>query len=97
MNQDRLLQVILAPVVTEKSARVGEKSNQYVFKVMPCATKPDIKAAVELCFDVKVTNVNTINYDGKVKRFGRFVGRRKNWKKAYVTLATGSQIQFATP
>ncbi|KMJ52696.1 MULTISPECIES: 50S ribosomal protein L23 [Vogesella] len=98
MNQERLLQVILAPVVSEKSTMVAEKNQQVVFRVVANATKPEIKAAVELLFNVKVDGVSTLNVKGKSKRFGRFVGKRKDWKKAYVSLAQGQEIDLtATP
>jgi large subunit ribosomal protein L23 len=98
-NTERLMQVLLAPVVSEKSTFVGEKSNQVVFKVAPDATKPEIKAAVELLFSTKdnkvqVTRVCVSNVKGKKKRFGRMMGRRSNWKKAYVSLAAGQEINF---
>jgi large subunit ribosomal protein L23 len=85
MNQERLLQVILAPVVSEKSTMVAEKHQQVVFRVATDATKPEIKAAVEMLFNVKVEGVSTVNVKGKVKRFGRTFGRRKDWKR--LTLA----------
>jgi large subunit ribosomal protein L23 len=94
-QQQRLAQVLLAPVVSEKSTFIGEKSNQYVFRVLPNATKPEIKAAVELMFSTQVKGVSIMNVHGKEKRFGRFMGRRKNWKKAYVTLQAGQEINFA--
>jgi len=98
MNQERLLQVILAPVVSEKSTMVAEKNQQVVFRVATDATKPEIKAAVELLFNVKVEGVSTVNVKGKVKRFGRTFGRRKDWKKAYVSLVQGQEIDLtATP
>jgi large subunit ribosomal protein L23 len=94
MNHERLLQVILAPVVSEKSTMVSEKNQQVVFRVTTDASKPEIKAAVELLFNVKVEGVSTVNVGGKVKRFGRMTGRRKNWKKAYVSLAQGQEIDL---
>ncbi|WP_293813617.1 50S ribosomal protein L23 [uncultured Aquitalea sp.] len=98
MNQERLLQVILAPVVSEKSTMVAEKAQQVVFRVATDATKPEIKAAVEMLFNVKVEGVSTVNVKGKVKRFGRTTGRRKDWKKAYVSLVQGQEIDLtATP
>ncbi|MBV8678991.1 MULTISPECIES: 50S ribosomal protein L23 [Aquitalea] len=98
MNQERLLQVILAPVVSEKSTMVAEKHQQVVFRVATDATKPEIKAAVEMLFNVKVEGVSTVNVKGKVKRFGRTFGRRKDWKKAYVSLVQGQEIDLtATP
>ncbi|HYC46217.1 MAG TPA: 50S ribosomal protein L23 [Burkholderiales bacterium] len=94
-REQRLMQVLLAPVVSEKSTFVGEKGNQYVFRVAPDATKPEIKAAVELMFKTQVKSVSVVNVRGKEKRFGRFMGRRNNWKKAYVALAQGQEINFA--
>jgi large subunit ribosomal protein L23 len=91
---DRLHQVILAPVISEKSTRVAEKANTAVFKVARSAEKPEIKQAVEQLFNVKVEGVRTLNVKGKNKRFGRFEGRRPDWKKAYVTLAEGQEIDF---
>ena len=92
MNQQRLMQVILAPVVSEKSNLLAEKRNQMTFKVLPDATKQEIQAAVELLFGVKVAAVTTTTTKGKVKRFGRTTGRRSDVKKAYVSLAAGQQI-----
>ena len=92
MNQQRLMQVILAPVVSEKSNLLAEKRNQMTFKVLPNATKQEIKAAVELLFDVEVASVTTVITKGKVKRFGRTIGRRSDVKKAYGSLAAGQQI-----
>ena len=94
-NQERLMQVLIAPQVSEKSTFVGEKNNQFVFRVLPDATKPEIKAAVELMFKVEVESVQVSNVKGKEKRFGRFIGRRRNWKKAYVCLKPGQEINFA--
>lgn len=96
MNQERLLQVILAPVVSEKSTMVAEKAEQVVFRVAGDATKPEIKASVELLFNVKVEGVSTVNVKGKVKRFGRSFGRRKDWKKAYVSLVKGQEIDLTS-
>lgn len=95
MNQERLMQVILAPVVSEKSTMVAEKNQQVVFRVTGDATKPEIKAAVELLFNVKVQGVSTVNVKGKTKRFGRTTGRRKDWKKAYVSLVPGQELDLA--
>ena len=92
---DRLMNVVLAPVVSEKSTFVADKHRQYVFRVLDDATKPEIKAAVELLFKTKVRDVTVSNVKGKEKRFGRFMGRRRNWKKAYVRLAEGQEINFA--
>jgi len=94
-NADQLMQVLLAPVVSEKSTRVADKDRQYVFRVADQATKPEIKAAVELLFKTKVDSVTVSVVKGKKKRFGRFIGRRNNWKKAYVRLAAGQEINFA--
>ena len=94
-NADQLMTVLLAPVVSEKSTRVADKNRQYVFRVADEATKPEIKAAVELLFKTKVQSVTVLNVKGKEKRFGRFMGRRRNWKKAYVRLAAGQEINFA--
>lgn len=94
MNEERLLQVILAPVVSEKATHVADKHEQVVFRVTPDATKPEIKAAVELLFKVQVNDVKVANVKGKNKRFGRFFGRRANWKKAYVCLKPGQEINF---
>ena len=80
----RLAQVLVAPIVSEKATRVGEKNNQVLFKVLRNATKPEIKAAVELMFKVEVESVQTVNQRGKEKRFGRSIGRRDHIKKAYV-------------
>ena len=98
-NPERLMQVLLAPVVSEKTTFIGEKANQYVFRVAPDATKPEIKAAVELLFSskekkIQVTGVRVANVGGKYKRFGRTIGRRASWKKAYVSLAPGQDLAF---
>jgi large subunit ribosomal protein L23 len=94
-QQERLMQVLLAPVVSEKSTFIADKANQYVFRVASNATKPEIKAAVELMFKTQVKSVSVANVRGKEKRFGRFMGRRNNWKKAYVALQPGKEINFA--
>ena len=94
-QQQRLMQVLLAPIVSEKSTFIGEKRNQYVFRVVPDATKPEIKAAVEYMFKTQVKSVSVVNVRGKEKRSGRFMGKRNNWKKAYVALAAGQEINFA--
>ena len=93
---EHLMSVLLAPVVSEKSTLVADKNRQYVFRVAEAATKPQIKAAVELMFKAKVDSVQVANVKGKEKRFGRFMGRRRNWKKAYVCLAVGQEINFAS-
>lgn len=95
MNVDRLHQILLAPVVSEKSTRVQESANQVVFRVLRDADKPEIKEAVEKLFSVKVNAVRTLNVKGKNKGAGRTPGRRADWKKAYVTLAEGSKIDLA--
>ena len=94
MNAERIHQIILAPMISEKASRVAEKSNQAVFKVAGDADKVEIRTAVETLFNVKVTAVRTLNVKGKNKRFGQRMGRRSDWKKAYVTLAEGSEIDF---
>ena len=93
-NAEQLMNVVLAPVVSEKSTRVADRDRQYVFRVADDATKPEIKAAVELLFKTKVDTVTVSRVKGKKKRFGRFMGRRGNWKKAYVRLAEGQEINF---
>lgn len=95
LNQERLLQVILAPQITEKATHVADKHQQIAFKVRTDATKPEIKAAVELVFKVEVDGVTVANVKGKTKRAGRVMGRRKDWKKAYVSLKPGQEINFA--
>ena len=95
MNDERLMRIILAPHVSEKSTRVADSSNQVVFRVLPDARKPEIKRAVEKMFNVEVEHVRTASYKGKQKRFGALLGRRNNWKKAYVRLEEGHDIDFA--
>jgi large subunit ribosomal protein L23 len=94
-NSERLMTVLLAPVVSEKGTFVADRHSQVIFRVMPDATKPEIKAAVELMFKVQVDSVQVSVVKGKEKRFGRFVGRRRGWKKAYVCLKPGQEINFA--
>ena len=94
MNNERLSRILIGPVVSEKSTRVADRSRQMIFKVLPNASKPEIRKAVENMFDVKVAAVQVSNVKGKVKRFGQTLGRRSDWKKAYVTLAEGSDIDF---
>ena len=91
---ERLMALLIAPHVSEKAARVTEKANQYVFRVLRDATKPEIRAAVQLMFAVEVEGVQVVNVGGKEKRFGRFTGRRSDWKKAYVSLKAGQSIDF---
>ncbi|MEC5384130.1 50S ribosomal protein L23 [Uliginosibacterium sp. H3] len=93
-SQERLLQVLLAPQVSEKATYVADKHEQVIFRVSTDATKPEIKAAVELLFKVEVESVQTLNVKGKVKRFGKTTGQRKGWKKAFVSLKPGQEIQF---
>lgn len=96
MKQDELYQVLLAPVVTEKSTIAAEDGGQIVFKVASRATKADVKAAVELAFDdVEVESVRILNVKGKTKRFGKTLGKRSDVKKAYIRLKEGSDIDFA--
>ena len=94
MNNDRLMQVLVSPVVSEKSTIAADAARQFVFRVLPDASKPEIKKAVELMFDVKVDAVRVGNIKTKHKRFGKLMGRRNNMRKAYVKLAEGSDIDF---
>ena len=94
MNQERLLQVLLAPQISEKGTYVADKHEQVIFRVATDATKPEIKAAVELLFKVEVEAVQVANVKGKVKRFKGATGRRKGWKKAFVSLKPGQEINF---
>ncbi len=94
-NQERLMQVLLAPQISEKATMLADKANQVVFVVTPDATKPEIKAAVELLFKVQVSAVQVANAKGKAKRFGRTMGRRSSVRKAFVSLMPGQEINFA--
>ena len=94
-DQGRLAQVLVEPIVSEKATSVAEKHNQVLFKVLRDATKPEIKAAVELMFKVEVDAVRTVNQRGKEKRFGRSTGRRDHIKKAYVSLKKGHELNFS--
>ena len=94
MNQERLLQVLLAPQISEKATFLADKHEQVIFRVVSDATKPEVKGAVELLFKVAVESVQIANVKGKQKKFGRVMGRRKNWKKAYVCLKPGQEINF---
>lgn len=96
MSKETLMNVLLGPHVSEKSARISEGADHFVFRVRRDATKPDIKAAVELMFEVKVAEVNVVNTQGKTKRFGQRFGRRQDFKKAYVRLAPGQKIESFT-
>ncbi len=95
-SQIKLAGVLSAPIISEKSAIIADKSNQFVFKVNKTATKLQIKHAVELMFEVKVDTVRVLNVKGKIKRFGRSLGKRSDWKKAYVKLQSGYNIELAT-
>ena len=94
MNQEQLMNVLLEPRVTEKSTIAAELNNQFTFKVRKDADKQDIKAAVELMFNVEVDSVKVLNVKGKQKRFGQRLGQRSDWKKAYVKLKPGFDIDF---
>ena len=94
INEERLLKVIMAPNISEKATMSAETNNTVVFKVATDATKAEVKAAVEKLFEVEVSGVRTLNVKGKVKRTGARFGRRNDWKKAYVTLKEGSEIDF---
>ena len=93
MSRESLMNVLIGPHVSEKAARISDGANQFVFRVRRDATKPDIKAAVELMFEVKVADVNVVNVAGKNKRFGQRLGRRQDFKKAYVRLQPGQKIE----
>ena len=93
-DEGRLMQVLVAPIVSEKATMAAEKSNAILFKVLRDATKPEIKAAVEMMFKVKVDAVAVLNQKGKTKRFGKTVGRRDHVRKAYVTLMPGQELNF---
>lgn len=93
-DQERLLQVLVAPQISEKATMVADVNEQVVFIVVPDATKPEIKAAVEMLFKVQVKSVQVSNLKGKVKRFGRSMGRRSDVKKAFVCLMPGQEINF---
>ena len=95
-REERLLKILLSPHVSEKTNRVGDRYNQVTFKVLRDAAKPEIKDAVEHLFKVKVKGVTVLNVKGKRKRFGASYGRRSDWKKAYVSLETGHEIDFLT-
>ncbi|MDD5034794.1 MAG: 50S ribosomal protein L23 [Methylococcaceae bacterium] len=95
MKQQELIRVLQAPVISEKSSLLAEQEKQFVFKVKKTATKKNIKQAVELMFNVKVDSVHVLNVKGKTKRFGRFVGSRSDWKKAYIKLKPGFDIDLS--
>ena len=94
MNREQLMNVLIAPHVTEKTSLAMQNNNQYTFRVKRNATKTDIKQAVELMFEVKVKGVQIVNEPGKTRRFGRLVGRTQDWKKAYVSLVQGQTIDY---
>ena len=94
MKKEQLMNVLLAPHVTEKTSLAMQNHNQYTFRVKRQATKTDIKQAVELMFDVKVKGVQVVNEPGKLRRFGRIQGRTQDWKKAYVSLVQGQTIDY---
>ncbi len=94
MNQERLMKILLSPHVSEKSTMAADRDRQFVFKVSSDATKPEVKKAVELMFDVEVQGVRIMNVKGKNKQHGRISGRRSGWKKAYVTLRPDNDIDF---
>jgi large subunit ribosomal protein L23 len=95
MKKDRLLNILLTPLVSEKSTMASDKARQFTFRVLPDATKPEIAAAVEMLFEVEVEEVRTANVKGKRKRFGTIQGKRCDWKKALVRLKEGHDIDFA--
>ena len=95
MSKERLMKILLAPLISEKSVNAADSGNQVAFKVTTDATKPEIKAAVEMLFEVNVEKVQVLNVKGKSKRFGQRMGKRADWKKAYVRLAEGQDINFA--
>jgi len=95
VNEQRLYQVLLAPIISEKSTRLADKNRQVAFEVRTDSNKQEVKAAVEKAFSVEVESVQIVNVRGKVKRFGRSPGQRQNWKKAYVRLKEGFDIDFA--
>ena len=94
-KEERLMQVLLAPQISEKATYIADKNEQVIFRVASDATKPEVKAAVERLFKVEVKAVQVSNVKGKEKRFGKMTGRRKGWKKAYVCLKPGQEINFA--
>lgn len=97
MNNYHLIDVLDAPIISEKSTVAAEKDNRFVFKVKKQATKNQVKGAVEAMFNVEVDSVHVLNVKGKKKRFGKTLGQRSDWKKAYVKLKSGHDINFVTP
>ena len=96
IEEVRLASILYAPLISEKSTLAGEQNNQVVFKVKKTASKLEIKKAVEVMFKVEVDSVRVLNVKGKIKRFGRSIGKRSDWKKAYVKLQSGYTIEFAS-
>lgn len=94
-DNSRLMKVLIAPIVSEKATMIAERANQVAFRVLQDATRDEVKAAVELLFKVQVESVQVLNQRGKAKRFGRYEGRRRNQRKAYVSLKEGQEINFA--
>jgi len=94
MNKDRLMQIIVSPVISEKSTSAADQDKQFVFRVLKNASKPEITRAVELMFEVEVDQVRVLNCKGKAKRFGAMMGKRSDWKKAYIKLKPGHDIDF---
>jgi large subunit ribosomal protein L23 len=94
MNNERLMKVLLAPIISEKSTRMAETSGQYAFRILTDATKLEVARAVELLFEVKVDRVQVLNVKGKQKRTGQRLGKRQDWRKAYVRLKPGQDIDF---
>ena len=94
MNKDRLMQIIVSPVISEKGTIAADQNKQFVFRVLKNASKPEISRAVELMFSVEVDQVRVLNCKGKEKRFGSMMGRRSDWKKAYIKLKPGHDIDF---
>jgi large subunit ribosomal protein L23 len=94
MNKNRLMQILITPQISEKALRLADTNRQFVFKVLPDATKPEVKEAVEFLFKVKVKNVQMLRVKGKQKTFGKLKGKRKDWKKAYVGLKEGFDINY---
>ncbi len=97
MSNSQQVDVLIAPIISEKSTIAADKENRYVFKIKKQATKQHVKKAVEALFSVEVDSVHVLNVKGKKKRFGKTLGQRSDWKKAYVKLKPGHDINFATP
>ncbi|MDA8703155.1 50S ribosomal protein L23 [Pseudomonadales bacterium] len=94
MNQERIFTVLREPHISEKVSVLGDVANQYAFKVSVDATKAEIREAIETIFKVSVRNVSTVNVKGKTKKTARGMSRKKNWKKAYVTVAQGQELDY---